>query len=1463
MAFTFLDDEPEPKVGGVTFLDDEPETASPVVGALVGATPRNDGSQTQAEAQKQYEQAAEAEPGPSTELSRLGIDAPPVPSQFSMEELSIPFKAIPHGENETVIGKVLNKGIDLVNALQSPFGVISAAAGSTPALMKPVATAFGAPMLKEGATRAADAFLAETPDERKQAAVDAAAGLGLGTLAMGVSGARPRAGGLLPGETAKANARILDEATKLADEAPPEVIEPIEPQPEPKPSVESLPSSLSAETGKVGALVRESTAEPPAPAAKGTTPQEIAAEVGFDFDGPIEFAEGKIQFTEKAGGVTDRATVAMPKDTPPEQIRARLQAKQGEFKGETPELVPAIFDENRNLLAKGERGSEHRSLVGQVVEKNPEARLDQNKDYGFTDQYGRALTREEAWAVAKKANLITEEALRAKSKEKNPRLESQDLKPKEGEPSAVQEPSTTEVLQRPSEGTPETGGGRGPLERGEQGPSPTPKDQPPQPPQAPEVAEGGKSPTGIRNAIVDEQRVKRGLPPRMGPLRRSFGQSWERAVSEADKDPAAGTKLVSELNAKPRPLEDWESALLAHEQVTRENAFDNAVDAVNSATDDLSRADATTKLERAREDVQAIYDAGQAAGTKSGQSLAARKLLVNEDYSLARMEATKRAVANDGKPLTAKQAAEVKAQHEEIQRLKKKLDEYETSASTRKAEETFSKLIRETRQQAKESVSRGQKATNFLDEQIAKARERLKAKSIKDLKRSAESGALDTGLIDYAIIGAAHIAKGVVKASDYAAAMVKEFGEGIRPHLDELFKRSKDYHKAAMAFSGKGEPKNIESLLSSVKAGEALDSKVVYDLARSHAQQGVGREGGKSGLAALMKAVHEDIKKVDENVTLREVGEAFSEYGKVKLPSKEQVAQQLSEARRLEQLVLAIEDVQKGQAPKKSGQQRNEPTQAIREEMKKLQAEMKKAGIETGDPETQLKSTNAARATALRNQIADLDKQLQTGEKPTKGPKRPETPEVERLRAERDAMKEQLRELEQGEAKSPEEITLGRYKKILANRTKELRERLARGDFAKKERKTVELDKEGADLRFEFEKAKQAFNEALFRDQLAKRTVPQKILGSGAEVLNTSRALITSADLSAVLRQGGFIAIGNPVRAAKAVPSMFRAMASERAQFRINEEITSRPNAPLYKQSGLYLSEHHNHLLSKMEEAYMSRWADKIPGVGASQRAYTTFLNRLRADSFDAMAASLGRGGKVTLEEARAISNFINVATGRGDLGRANAAATTLNTVFFAPKYAASRFQLLAGQPLYRGNARTRQLIAKEYAKFLIGATVIYALARMAGSDNLETDPRSSDFGKIRFGDTRVDPLAGLQQVTVLGSRIATGESKGGTGKVNPIRGDVPFAKGDASANIGRFLRTKLSPAIGTGLDLAAGRNVVGEKVTPASAAVNLVTPLTFRDIYDLMQEQGVPRGTALTILSLFGMGVQTYDTKK
>lgn len=642
---------------------------------------------------------------------------------------------------------------------------------------------------------------------------------------------------------------------------------------------------------------------------------------------------------------------------------------------------------------------------------------------------------------------------------------------------------------------------------------------PTEPPTAEATPEGDT--TSIKNAVVDPSRVERGIPERELPGKRAFGTVWDEAKAAIAKGQEIGVdvgkNLVDELSKKNRPLTDLEDAILTHEQNTREQAYNEIARRVNEATDPAEKAQAQSQLESARDAVHQVYDVGQKAGTANARGLAARRLMIRQDYTLAKMEARARA-ANGSERLTEKQNAELKTAHDKLAELEKKIADHESKTSTDAASHYFDQLLKETKKDAKEGVKQGKKVMDFISEQADKARQRIKARGTRFT-----AGIDPVDLADHAIIGADYIAKGFTKLADWSGEMIRDFSDKIKPFLSEIFERSKQYHDAHAKIFEKAGPKEDrtpEQITNAIDPAKALDHKTVYDLARAHVRAGV------EGFDDVMKATHADLAKKYPDLTQRHVNDAFSEYGKVKFPSKEADKMKLAEYRRLGQLTSAIEDAQNKISPQKTGLQREKPTQAIREKMAELRVAMDKAGIETHSPEEQLASRNQARATALRNRIEDLDKQLKTGEKPSKGQPVPDSNEVEQLRSERDAMKEELKRIEDeaNPPKTPEQIRLEAYKTRLKNATADVQQRLASGDYLKPKRDPLELDKEAQQLKTDYERQKQKIDSEVAKISDKNRTPSQKFwdafVGIERAFKLSSDVVLAKLTAAAAVREG-------------------------------------------------------------------------------------------------------------------------------------------------------------------------------------------------------------------------------------------------------------------------------------------------------------------------------------------------------
>lgn len=423
------------------------------------------------------------------------------------------------------------------------------------------------------------------------------------------------------------------------------------------------------------------------------------------------------------------------------------------------------------------------------------------------------------------------------------------------------------------------------------------------------------------------------------------------------------------------------------------------------------------------------------------------------------------------------------------------------------------------------------------------------------------------------------------------------------------------------------------------------------------------------------------------------------------------------------------------------------------------------------------------------------------------------------------------------------------------------------GDFTPRV-KPVEVTKSKELDRLEFERDEKR----RFINREIQKLKPQNVWTARFDKLNVARAIMTSFDLSAVFRQGGFFVFSNPRLAAKSLVPMLRATVSRQNEAKINKEIANRDNAMWYRKTKLAITDPGSGITQK-EEAYQTTWAEKIPIAGpiikASERGYVTFLNKLRADAFDTFAATLTKDGDLTLEQAQAITHFVNVSTGRGSIKGFEKSALALNALFFSPRLMSSRFQAIAGAVApgrtFKAPKEVRAIIRAQYAKYLIGMGLFYLMASIAFEDDdefdIEFDPRSSDFGKLRFGNTRVDPLSGLSQTVVLLSRIVKGEFKSAsTGNIRKLRGtELGFGQGSGRKVVNQFLRNKFSPLMGAFSDIVLeGRTFDGKPVTPQNVIGGFL-PMTFEEVAESIEEQGLARGSAISLMAIFGMGVQSW----
>lgn len=354
--------------------------------------------------------------------------------------------------------------------------------------------------------------------------------------------------------------------------------------------------------------------------------------------------------------------------------------------------------------------------------------------------------------------------------------------------------------------------------------------------------------------------------------------------------------------------------------------------------------------------------------------------------------------------------------------------------------------------------------------------------------------------------------------------------------------------------------------------------------------------------------------------------------------------------------------------------------------------------------------------------------------------------------------------------------------------------------------------------------------------------------------INLPRAILASYDLSAPGRQGILLLPMAPKQWIKSVGQGYRAFSSPEYADYIELQIKTDPYYKQAMKSKLDLTEIGG--MWTTEEIFMSDFSHKIPGIKASERAYVTTLNSLRFHTFKHFAQKWEGTGKSS-QDYKSLAGFINHATGRGDVKGLKKYYPILNAIFFAPRLQMGRVQVLGD--LFTTTSAVRKLIAADLASFVGGGLLILSLLNMLRGVDVEPDPRSSDFGKIRIGNTRIDFWAGYQPLVRYTTQLILGQAKTAETKrlISVNRGEVVW----------RFIQSKLSPPAGIAVDLIRGETFIGKKLelTPegiTEQSFERFTPLFIQDVVDAIRFQGLDAAAIVAPLALHGVGAMTYPVR-
>ena len=576
-------------------------------------------------------------------------------------------------------------------------------------------------------------------------------------------------------------------------------------------------------------------------------------------------------------------------------------------------------------------------------------------------------------------------------------------------------------------------------------------------------------------------------------MRRSFPEAFAKGKALVDNGQLDPRFLAENLVAKPRALNAEESVALIYDRMRLQNEHADVMGLIEKAQakgDKEAEMEGRQRLAKLEDAINTNDIAARKTGYEQGLGLAARKMMIAQDYSLARTLQRAR-VATGLQELPVALREKLEAVTQELQKAIKKSDAYE---------EKIKKL--EDQLSAKQLERKVRKAV-VGEELRRKPRAESQAK-IKSLAEKINSKLYHVNMVfDPDVVkllgemAKEYVVGGIIDAKEIVSEIYNEL-QSLTPNPDLTERDVRD------AISGYG----ITAKLSQDELNVTLRE------ARRQMRLISSLEDAESGEIPLRSGFQRDAMSDEVRDLQRQVRQAMRESGidstKSRSPEEQlKTALDAVKTRLRNQISDITRQLETGKkTPKKVGityDQEANDLKAERDRLKKALEDIEgKPGM---SDEQRIKMATAA----VEKSIAEYERRIGEGdlEPRKKESKTPETTELKMLRARRDNLKDIYKQMVK-DAKpevDPQAAALKAYKTRTAKRIADLKEMLDTGRFEKSARRVLKLDPAGMYLKNQAEKLKDKVDYEIARLRKANRTRIEKSLDFGVKL---RRAIILS-----------------------------------------------------------------------------------------------------------------------------------------------------------------------------------------------------------------------------------------------------------------------------------------------------------------------------------------------------------------
>ena len=543
-----------------------------------------------------------------------------------------------------------------------------------------------------------------------------------------------------------------------------------------------------------------------------------------------------------------------------------------------------------------------------------------------------------------------------------------------------------------------------------------PKVETPEPPKATEPPKAGTpeqpgpEERGIKNAYTERRREEEGLPEREQVERRV----WETTKKEAEglSDDAV-TKIVRDVGTRDlvkEPNTELEGWVVGR----RTNEIENRLTKARASGDKEAIA-------AAQVDLAEILGIDERIGSEAGRILGQRRAEWDADFSLTGI--ARRWIRGKKGPLSEaewaraeKLANEIKAAQDVISEaennstkdpIDKAIDEaIKNDIPKETPEEKISKIIKDAKKKPKaepvpekpiepEVKSLLERIMDKWEKSAQASRDWLSTSSFFSFPLNPEA------IVHLANVGAYHLSRGILDIPSWTAAMVKEVGEKFKAagtkfedYRDQIWEASNkaidksvdedsapaDKRSKAKEVIHQPKPKKPSTPADKqptkpptkkpLVVPERNDTDRVFKFLRQIQREVV--EGGIRDREKVVDAVWEEAKNHYPDMERDEVRTIVSGYGRSSPAPTSEITKTIIDINRQLQIQQGTEATERGEKPLKTGDQMVPPTDIQRQLTKERAEGLKKPGLRDTAPGRTLKSAEDAAITAIKNQMFDL-----------------------------------------------------------------------------------------------------------------------------------------------------------------------------------------------------------------------------------------------------------------------------------------------------------------------------------------------------------------------------------------------------------------------------------------------------------------------------------------------------------